>query len=80
MKVKAMMTTNTGLTRIAYSPLDAAAAIGLSRAQLYVLMARGEIPAFKAGSRTLVKASDLQAFIDRQPRASFNRVLTTPAA
>jgi excisionase family DNA binding protein len=73
--------STTGLTitggdalRIAYRPREAAKALGISHAQLYILMARGEIPARKMGKRTLLTVADLRAFVDRQPRAQFTSV------
>jgi excisionase family DNA binding protein len=69
-----------GGERIAYKPSDAAKAIGISRGQLYILMARGEIPARKMGVRTLIAATDLQAFVARQPLAQFTSVHAKPAA
>ena len=74
------LTLATGGARIAYKPSDAAKAIGVSLAHLYVLMARGDLPAFKIGKRTLIKAADLQAFVDRAPRARFASVHAAQAA
>jgi excisionase family DNA binding protein len=45
--------------RISYSPVEAAKVLGVSRAYMYVLLARGEIPARKIGTRTLIAAADL---------------------
>jgi excisionase family DNA binding protein len=67
-------------TRISYSPVEAAKVLGVSRAYMYVLLARGEIPARKIGTRTLIAAADLQAFLNRQPLAQFTSVHTTAAA
>jgi excisionase family DNA binding protein len=74
------LTLATAGERIAYKPADAAKAIGISPATLYVLMARGDLPAFKLGKRTLIKAADLQAFVDRAPRAQFTSVHAAQAA
>jgi excisionase family DNA binding protein len=66
--------------RISYSPVEAAKVLGVSRAYMYVLLARGEIPARKIGTRTLIAATDLQAFLDRAPRAQFTSVHAAQAA
>ena len=66
--------------RISYSPVEAAKVLGVSRAYMYVLLARGEIPARKIGTRTLIAATDLQAFLNRQPLAQFTSVHAAQAA
>jgi excisionase family DNA binding protein len=66
--------------RISYSPVEAAKALGVSRAYMYVLLGRGEVPARKIGTRTLIVATDLQAFLDRAPRAQFTSVHAAQAA
>jgi excisionase family DNA binding protein len=43
---------------------------GLSRTRLYALMGVGEIEAVKVGKRRLVLRKSIDAFIERQPRAS----------
>jgi excisionase family DNA binding protein len=55
-----MSTINTPL---AHSVSDAAALIGISRSSLYLLIARGEIPIAKVGSRTLILDDDLRAYL-----------------
>jgi len=52
--------------RLSYTIPDAATAIGVSRSTLYELIGAGEIRTFKVGTRTLVPASELVAFIDRK--------------
>ena len=42
------------MSRIALSPAEAAAAIGLGRSKLYELMRAGEITAKKSGGRTVI--------------------------
>ena len=51
---------------IAYAVRDAAARIGISRSNLYLLIARGEIPIAKVGKRTLVLDDELRAYLARQ--------------
>ncbi len=59
-------------TRIAYPVADAAKAIGISRAFLYKLLTRGEIPARKIGNKTVIASADLRDFVARAPRARFS--------
>ena len=42
---------------------DAAAASGLSRSTLYVLMAASKLPAIKAAGRRLILRADLEAYL-----------------
>ena len=56
------------MSRIALSPAEAAAAIGLGRSKLYELMRAGEINAKKSGGRTIIPVSELQRFIDALPQ------------
>jgi excisionase family DNA binding protein len=60
------MTTTTA--RAAYSIAETLALTGLGRDKLYSLINKGELPARKAGRRTLVLASDLQRFLETLPR------------
>ena len=39
----------------------------ISRAGLYNLLARGEMPSIKIGGRRMVRAADLRNFIDTAP-------------
>jgi excisionase family DNA binding protein len=52
--------------RMAYTIPDACEQIGVGRSMLYELIGAGEIRTFKVGTRTLVPASELVAFIDRK--------------
>ena len=53
----------TDPSALAYSIPDAAARIGISRSTLYTLIAAGQIPIAKVGSRTLVLDQDLHDFL-----------------
>ena len=55
----------TRSSALAYSIPDAAARIGISRSTLYTLIAAGQIPIAKVGSRTLVLDQDLHDFLLR---------------
>ncbi len=46
---------------------------GMSKSRLYLLMAAGEIEHRKVGRRTLLKASSLDDYIERQPPAALRR-------
>lgn len=53
--------------RIAYRPAEAADVFGISRAMLYELIARGDIPARKLGARTLILRTDLERYAAALP-------------
>jgi excisionase family DNA binding protein len=55
----------TDSSALAYSVPDAATRIGVSRSTLYTLIAAGQIPIAKVGSRTLVLDQDLHDFLLR---------------
>lgn len=46
--------------RLAYSPAEAAAAIGVSRATIYNLINRGELTARKVGRATRIARTELE--------------------
>jgi len=57
----------TDLTnRLLLKPEEAGEAIGVSRAQAYVLIANGTLPSIKVGSRVRVPVDELRSFISRQ--------------
>ena len=51
--------------KLAYTIKEAAAAVGLSRSKLYVLMGSGELPSIQIGKRRLIPADALQKLISR---------------
>jgi excisionase family DNA binding protein len=53
----------TPVTRLAYSPAEAAQALGISRAKLYLLLDDGTIPSVKLGRRRLIRVADLEAVL-----------------
>ena len=57
------------ITRIAYSVDEAAIATGLSRSSLYLAMQAGELEFGKFGSRRIIPADGLEAFIAHLKRA-----------
>jgi excisionase family DNA binding protein len=62
-----MLTPNTA-DRAAYSVPEALAKLGIGRDKLYGLIREGRLPARKLGRRTLIVASDLEAFLKSLPR------------
>ncbi len=54
------------MDKLAYSPAETAAVLGVSRPTVYTLLKRADFPAFKVGSRTLVSAEGLRAWIQAQ--------------
>ena len=55
--------------RILYRPVEAAEAIGISRARLYELMNSGEIPSVRVGNVKRVPVDKLREWVDRQSGA-----------
>ncbi len=55
--------------KLSYRIDEACAATGLSRPTIYRLVERGELRTFKVGTRTLIMASVLEAFLRRQAEA-----------
>lgn len=54
-------------TPIAVTIPDAVKATGMSRSAIYAAMKRGDLSARKAGRRTLISFSDLEAFLASLP-------------
>lgn len=54
-------------TPIAVSIPDAVKATGISRSSLYEAMKRGDLPARKAGRRTLIRVTDLENYLASLP-------------
>lgn len=52
--------------KLAYSTAEVAEVLGVSRPTVYTLMRRADFPAFKVGSRTLVSAEGLRAWVQAQ--------------
>lgn len=58
------------MTALSYSVKDAAQTIGVSNRTIWRLIAAGEIPTFKLGCRTLIRADALKEMIDRHSHAA----------
>jgi excisionase family DNA binding protein len=50
---------------MAYRVKEAAEVLAISRSRLYELVSAGEIQVLKDGARTLVRRSELEAYLDR---------------
>lgn len=55
---------------IAYSPLQAAEALGISREHVYLAVRIGHLRAYKIGVRTKILRDDLVAWVRQQPRSN----------
>lgn len=51
------------MDKLTYSPTETAQVLGVSKPTVYKLMARADFPSFKVGSRTLVSADGLRAWV-----------------
>jgi excisionase family DNA binding protein len=56
--------------RLAYRVKEAADTLAISRSRFYELVAAGEIRVLKEGARTLVRRSELEAYLDRLEEAA----------
>lgn len=54
-------------TPIAVTIPDAVKVTGISRSALYEAMKRGDLPARKAGRRTLIRFTDLESYLASLP-------------
>ena len=52
--------------RLAVTVSEAAHMLGLSRAKLYPMVTRGEIPSFKVGRARRVPVREVESFMERQ--------------
>ena len=53
---------------LAVGPTEAARIIGVSRPTVYELAKAGKFPMLKLGGRTLIRTSDLSAYLDTLPK------------
>ena len=56
--------------RLAYRVKEAAESLAISRSHFYELVAAGEIKILKDGARTLVRRTELEAYLDRLEAAA----------
>jgi excisionase family DNA binding protein len=57
------MSPRTSVPKLAYTPHEAAEALGISRNLLYQLIGSGQLRSIKAGSRRLIPASAINEFL-----------------
>ena len=56
--------------RLSYSIEEVIELTGLGRTTLYQLIGQGELPSCKVGRRRLIRAADLEAFLNRATHAA----------
>ncbi len=54
------------MERLAYSPAEAAEALGVSRPTIYTLIKQKDFPTLKVGTRTLIPVDRLKEWLDAQ--------------
>jgi Helix-turn-helix domain len=65
---------------LAYTLPHAVQASGLARTRIYDLIERGDLAAFKAGRRTLIRADSLRSYLASLPPARIGAGRRTSAA
>jgi excisionase family DNA binding protein len=63
-----MQTVSRAADCAAYSIPQVMAKVGIGRDKLYCLIREGKLPARKLGRKTLILASDLEAFLEALPK------------
>lgn len=58
------------LERLAYRVQEAADVLAISRSHFYELVSAGQIKILKDGTRTLVRKTELEAYLDRLEQAA----------
>ncbi len=64
---------------LCYSPVEAAKVLGIGRSTLFTLLAKGELKASKLGTRTLIRASELERYLGTLPQAEFHAAVAREA-
>jgi excisionase family DNA binding protein len=67
------MSATDHTTPIAMTIADVTRRTGIGRTSIFEAIRHGRLRAVKAGSRTLIKAEDLAAFLDSLPDARANK-------
>lgn len=65
---------------LAYTLPRAVQASGLARTRLYDLIEKGDVAAFKAGRRTMIRADSLRSYLASLPPARIGAGRRTPRA
>ncbi|WP_085442425.1 helix-turn-helix domain-containing protein [Magnetofaba australis] len=58
---------NALISRLAFSPSEAASVSGISRCGIYQAINKGQLRAKKHGARTLILKDDLLSFLNERP-------------
>lgn len=58
--------------RLAYSIIEAAKAVGISRSSIYLEIAEGRLRVRKIGRRSVISSDDLKAWLAALPNKSSN--------
>jgi len=66
------------IEKLAYRVVEAAYALAISRSRLYELIGSGDIKILKDGGRTLIRRSELEAYLIRLEQASPTAVRGLP--
>lgn len=59
-----MNTDTAPVSKLLYTPEEAAQALGISRSKLYVLLAAGDIASVQVGRSRRVRVATLERFVD----------------
>ena len=59
--------------RLSATIIDTVRLTGISRSELYRLLGEGKLRGYKAGSRTLLDWSSVEAYVSSLPAATFRR-------
>lgn len=68
-----MSAAAAGVPRLLLTTSEAAAALGISRAKLYELLARGELRALKINAATRVSVAELERYVAQLEAANAER-------
>jgi len=60
------MNTSSQVRKVAFSPAEAATALGVCRATIYRLLQAGELRSYKVGSLTKIPVSDVLRLVGEQ--------------
>ncbi|MGH9077089.1 MAG: helix-turn-helix domain-containing protein [Acidimicrobiales bacterium] len=58
------MTAPNTLEKLLYTPIEAAAALGISRSTLYVLLAQGDLVSVRIGAARRIPATVLGSYVE----------------
>ena len=56
------------INSLSISPRGAAQMLGISNSSVYILLNKRKLPAYKLGSKTLIRIADIKKFLSNLPR------------